>query len=142
VEDGFGWLELTILLYRGIVPKHLMASTRSKNTLGDYATEQQYHRHVEEYKSYKNSASGTPFTTCIPDVGYMPSNVSRETFASNAIDIESMLRGTGESNLVTPKEPVVASKITVPYKSFFKRPTQLVPEPLVIEKYQRPNLRG
>lgn len=118
-----------------------MASTRNKNTMGDYKMEQQMNRNLTQYNVYKNSAQGTPWETHIPDIGWMPSNVSRETFATNAVDVESMLRGTGESNLVDPKATTVVQKVTVPYKSFFERPVVATPEPLVLERFQRPNLR-
>jgi hypothetical protein len=118
-----------------------MASTRNKNTAGDYRMEQQINRHLTQYNVYKNSAQGTPWETHIPDVGWMPSNVSRETFATNAVDVESMLRGTGESNLVEPKGETVVQKVEVGYKSFFERPVVATPEPLVLERFQRPNLR-
>ena len=118
-----------------------MASTRNNNIRGEYDLEQQMNRHLTQYNVYKNSSQGTPWETHIPDVGYMPSNVSRETFATNAVDVESMLRGTGESNLVEPKPKTVAQKVEVPYKSFFDRPVVATPEPLVLERFQRPNLR-
>jgi hypothetical protein len=118
-----------------------MASTRNKNMRNEYALEQQMNRHLTQYNVYKNSAQGTPWETHIPDVGWMPSNVSRETFATNAVDVESMLRGTGESNLVNPKPQTVPQKVEVPYKSFFDRPEVVLPDPLVVERFQRPNLR-
>ena len=109
--------------------------------MGEYKMEQQMNRNLTQYNVYKNSAQGTPWETHIPEIGWMPSNVSRETFATNAVDVESMLRGTGESNLVDPKSTTVPQTVAVPYKSFFERPEVVNPEPLVLERFQRPNLR-
>ena len=114
-----------------------MASTCNKNMIGDYKMEQQMNRNLTQYNVYKNSSQGTPWETAIPEIGYMPSNVSRETFATNAVDVESMLRGTGESNLVEPKPETVVQKVDVPYKSFFDRPVVVNPEPLVLYNYSQ-----
>lgn len=120
-----------------------MSSTRNKNTIGDYKQEHQSYRRIIEYNSYKNSSYGTPMDAdvCIPTIGPMPSNVSRETFADNAIDVESMLRGTGETNLVFPKQKTVPQTNSILHKSFFERPTVELPEPMILERFQRPNLR-
>ena len=56
----------------------------------------------------------------------------------NASDIESALFGIGSTNLVKAKEPVVAQLNCLPGKKFFNRPEAFVPEPLVVEKFQRP----
>jgi hypothetical protein len=120
-----------------------MASTRNINCLEEYTLERQKNDRMFEYKSYKNSSYGTPIygKTVIPEIGPIPNNVSRETFAENAVDIESMLRGTGESNLVSPKDRTIPLVNRIPTQSFFDRPYVANPEPLVVEKFQRPNLR-
>jgi len=58
--------------------------------------------------------------------------------SNNASDIESALFGIGATNLVKPKEPVVAQINCLPNKKFFNRPQSFLPEPLVVEKFQRP----
>ena len=58
--------------------------------------------------------------------------------SENASDIESALFGIGSTNLVKAKDPVIAHLNSLPNKKFFNRPQSFIPEPLVIEKFQRP----
>ena len=116
-----------------------MASTRSNNTPGDYNQQQSGFRDQHMYMSYVNSASGAAAKPAMPDIGVMPSGVDRSTYASNAIDIESELRGTGCSNLVAPKAAVVCETRELGTMSFFERPVLTMPEPMVTERFQRPN---
>jgi hypothetical protein len=64
--------------------------------------------------------------------------MSRETFAKNAIDIESALFGINATNLVNPQKPVTLDLKTLPDIAFFERLPVVMPLPLVVENHQRP----
>ena len=118
-----------------------MSSSRNKNSQLNYDLEKSNKEKILNETFYIHSSSGRPISDCIPSVGYMPSHISRDALANNAIDIESQLRGIGSTNLETPCEIVVPSIRSLEFKDFFERPqTVVMPYPLVYENYQRPNL--
>ncbi len=113
-----------------------MASTRTKNTPGDYQLEQWSFAQNVSY----NTAShyGRPEQTYLPGDGLLAGNVSRTQLSSNSCDIESMLRGIGSTNLVTPKSPTVPEISRLPSLSVIDRIPLLIPAPLVVQSNQRP----
>lgn len=115
-----------------------MASTQNKNTKSDYCYQQRDFRGIFTHITYENSQNGRAYKDALPDVGYMPSYMSRESFSKNSVDIESALFGINSTNLVTPQAPVVPQLKEVPYCSFFDRIPLIMPTPLVVEKNQRP----
>ena len=115
-----------------------MASTQNRNTKSDYCYQQQDFRGIFNHATYVNGQNGRAFTDAIPDVGYLPSHMSRESFSKNSVDIESALFGINSTNLVDPQAPVVPQLKELPYCSFFDRMPLIMPTPLVIEKNQRP----
>ena len=68
----------------------------------------------------------------------MTNGYNNQILSANASNIESALFGIGSTNLVNPKAPVVAKIACMKDKKFFNLPERFIPEPLVIEKYQRP----
>ena len=115
-----------------------MASTQNKNTKSDYCYQQRDFRGIFNHVSYINAQNGRAYTDALPDVGYMPSHMSRESFSKNSVDIESALFGINSTNLVDPQAPVVPQLKELPYCSFFDRIPIIMPTPLVVEKNQRP----
>lgn len=115
-----------------------MASTRNKNTPNDYCLQQRSYNDSLKYNEYKYSQSGRAFENAIPCVGIMPSHMPREAFSNNSVEIESALFGINSTNLVTPQAPVQPELKQLPEKSFFDRMTMYMPEPMVVEKFQRP----
>lgn len=115
-----------------------MASTRNKNTKNDYCLEQRENRQFENYTTYnlKRTAYDTRHPCFGVNVGYRPNNV----MAYNATDIESSLYGINSSNLVNPQPEVKPELKTHKSVSFFDRPQVYVPEPLIIEDCQRPDI--
>lgn len=76
-----------------------MASTRSKNTPGNYALEQSClsnARHYEMYVGYNFHEQ-----TCYAGQGLLPGRYPLQLFRDNC-DVESELLGIGSTNLVTP----------------------------------------
>lgn len=115
-----------------------MASTRNKNTSANYCLEQRMTVLSQKYLEYQNGASGAAYSPAIPCVGIMPSQMPREAFSRNSVDIESALFGINSTNLVEPQQPVVPNLTKLPEVSFFGRMQLVMPDPLVVEKSQRP----
>ena len=85
-----------------------MASTRSRNTPGNYAMEQNINDEHHGYMSYEKSAFyGTVSTTYFPGQGLVGMKTAGMNLASNSADIESQLFGIGSTNLVEPRSPIV-----------------------------------
>jgi len=91
-----------------------------------------------DYIEYRNGASGAAYNPALPCMGIMPSQMPRELFSRNSIDIESALFGINSTNLVETQKPVVPQLKTLPNVSFFGQMKLIMPDPLVVEKFQRP----
>ena len=115
-----------------------MASTRNKNTCSNYCLEQRILTQSLKYSEFRNGASGAAYRPAIPCMGIMPSQMPREAFSRNSVDIESALFGINSTNLVETQQPVVPELTRLPEVSFFGRMQLVMPDPLVIEKSQRP----
>ena len=115
-----------------------MASTRNNNTPNNYCLQQRQFSLAKKYTLYKNGQNGQPYKPAIPCVGYMPSYMSRDTFTTNSVDVESALHGINSTNLVNPRCCVVPEFKEVPSIAFFDRIPVIMPKPLVIENNQRP----
>ena len=68
-----------------------MASTRSKNTIGNYNLEQRDNCQILHYDLYENGQSGRAFKDALPCLGYNPSFMGRDSFANNSIDIKLLV---------------------------------------------------
>jgi len=113
-----------------------MASTRNKNTAGDYKLEQKNNTGISAYSAY--TSYGQPQQTYFPGNGLLSGRVASENLSKNACDIESQLFGIGSTNLETPKAPCVAELKGHSSLNIIEKLPILVPEPLVVEKNQRP----
>ena len=113
-----------------------MSSTRTKNTPGNYDLEQwSYDRNATwctaEYR-------GPPPQTNLPGDGLLAGNVSRTQLSVNSCDIESLLRGIGSTNLVSPQEPVEAKIQNLQSLNIHTKIPLLIPAELNVQPYQRP----
>ena len=115
-----------------------MASTRNNNTPGDYCQQQKSYKQSLDYNEYQYSQVGRAYKNALPCMGITPSHMPREAFSQNSIEIESALFGINSTNLVNPQKPVVPQLKQLPNVSYFERLQTFMPEPLVVEKYQRP----
>jgi hypothetical protein len=115
-----------------------MASTRNNNTPGDYCQQQKSYKQSLDYNEFKYSQVGRAYKNALPCMGITPSHMPREAFSQNSIEIESALFGINSTNLVNPQKPVVPQLKQLPCVSYFERLQTFMPEPLVVEKYQRP----
>jgi len=115
-----------------------MASTRNLNTPGNYNLEQKQYRDMETYTLYPNSQYGAAYNTMLPGNGVNPGQVPWNKLSNNAVQIESFLFGINSTNLVQPQGPLVPELKTLETANFFERIPVFIPEPLAVEKNQRP----
>jgi len=113
-----------------------MASTRNRNTPGDYKLEQWSNTHKLNYNTY--IPFGKPSEIMFPGDGLLTGKVGPMGLAHNSCDIESMLRGIGSTNLVTPNPTIVPEIKPLNSLSIIGRLPVVIPDPLVIEPNQRP----
>lgn len=117
-----------------------MSSTRLNNDKAEYCQQQRDARLAEQFALYKYKCISND--SAFPCVGIntpmMTNGYNNDLLSNNASDIESALFGIGSTNLVRAKAPVVAKINKLPNKKFFTRPESFIPEPLVVEKFQRP----
>jgi len=116
-----------------------MASTRNKNTRGNYCLEEMSKSHARMYTIYKNSGYGEAYNTQLPGNGLNPAQIPWNKLSYNAVDIESFLFGVNSTNLVEPKPPCLVPELTnLSSANIYESEPTYIPEPLVLEKNQRP----
>ena len=113
-----------------------MASTRNKNSPGDYKLEQNINTQIDNYKTYVRSS--VAFDNHFAGDGLLMGRNARETFCQNYCDVESQLFGIGSTNLVNPKKSVTPDFQPIQSLNIIDRLPLLVPEPLVVEQGHRP----
>ena len=115
-----------------------MASTRNNNMPSDYCLQQKSYTDTQKYTGYEYSQVGRAYKNAMPCMGITPSHMPREAFSTNSVEIESSLFGINSTNLVNPQTPITPNLKTLPEISYFDRLPTYIPEPLVVEKAQRP----
>ena len=118
-----------------------MCDTSLKNSRGWYCQGQRGLQRSFENAMWKYkciAASHTAFPCAGINMPMMVNGYNNQVLSNNAPDIESALFGIGSTNLVKPKPNVRPELKYIPNVSFFNRPQNYLPEPLVVEKYQRP----
>ena len=85
-----------------------MASTRNRNTPGDYQLEKNSYKKSCNYNTYE--PYGLPTTSYYPGLGIAGAKMARTELAKNSCDIESNLFGIGANNLEMP-QPIVIPNI-------------------------------
>jgi hypothetical protein len=115
-----------------------MASTRNKNTSTNYNIEQSQYKKSENYELYKNSQYGEAYSTKLSGDGFNPGQIPVNKLSHNYSDIESFLFGINSTNLVNPAQNLTPQLINLDSEHLYKKSTIFIPEPLVIEKSQRP----
>jgi hypothetical protein len=117
-----------------------MASTRLRNSQGQYCNDQKREHLEREYLVYKGQV--LPNISYLPDFGINPGRMtsaySHKILSQNTSDLESFLFGIGSTNLVKPYKnpPMLVNKVDT--IKFFNQTDAQMPVPLVIEKRQRP----
>ena len=90
------------------------------------------------YTLYKHSQYGEAYHTKIAGNGLNPGQMPVNTLSQNSADIESFLFGINSSNLVSPAENLTPRLNDLQSQHLYKKSTVFIPEPLIIEKNQRP----
>jgi hypothetical protein len=117
-----------------------MASTRSKNNEGDYHLEQKSNLGFCDYLTSQKTNYGNPITTHFAGNGLLQGRIAPRNLSGNYSDIESQLFGIGTSNMVKHKPNVIPNIYNLDSLNVIHRLPILVPEPLIVEKGQRPNI--
>ena len=86
-----------------------MASTRNRNSEGDYQAQQKSLQLQFDNMTYTNQGNGAAFSTHFAGDGLLMGRMGSIPLSNNFVDVESHLHGTGSTNLVTPMKPVVLS---------------------------------
>lgn len=113
-----------------------MASTRNRNTPGNYKLEKDMNINQCKFNTYE--PYGTPKISYHPGDGLMPAKTSRDILASNACDVESNLFGIGSTNLEKPMPNFNPQLKEIKSLSVIDKPTVFVVEPRAIDDKQRP----
>ena len=111
-----------------------MASTRNKNTPGNYYLEQQKYQESKQYNLYKNYQYGEAWNTNLCGNGLLAGQIPRDKLSTNPVQIESFLFGINPTNLVNPQEPTTANLIQLQPIDIYTKPNTIMPNPLVVEK--------
>jgi hypothetical protein len=115
-----------------------MASCTNKNTPGNYAQEQRINDRIDNYMTYINSAPAQAHTSHFPGDGLLMGNNARESFCRNYVDVETELFGIGSTNLVKPRAKIMPQLDPPKSLNIIDRLPVLVPEPLIVQKDNRP----
>ena len=111
-----------------------------KNSPGQYCLEQKAFKDQVQYREY--TYSQVPVSSKLPglgiNVGNMRGGYFNNILSNNASNIESHLYGIKQIDLTKPKTKFVAELNKLPEEQWFKTPRVFVPEPLVVQKNQRP----
>jgi hypothetical protein len=115
-----------------------MASTRNKNTPGNYCLEQREFKHSEHYTLYKNSQYGEAVHTNWAGDGLLGGQIPWNKLSYNAADTESFLFGINSTNLVNPAPVFVPEIAQLQTVNVYNKGPTYIPQPLVVETNQRP----
>ena len=115
-----------------------MASTRNRNTPGNYNLEQREFKQSETYTLYPNSQYGAAYNTRLPGNGLLPAQIPWNKLSYNSADTESFLFGINSTNLIQAQPTLHPEFRRLESANFFEKTPTLIPEPLVVHKFQRP----
>jgi hypothetical protein len=115
-----------------------MASTRNKNTPGNYCLDQKQYTDSSAWLLYTNGANGLAYDTRLAGNGLNPGQLPWTTLSYNPADIESFLFGINSTNLVNPAPNLTPELKCLKTANVFKMPDVIMPVPLVVPKGQRP----
>lgn len=113
-----------------------MASTRNKNTRGDYAME--LNQSIGRQSYLLNEQYGIATTTYNPGNGLGGAHLPQSHLATNAVDIESFLRGTRLTDLTKPEQTFTPDLTCVQNLNIYQRQDVIVPERFIAQTDQRP----
>jgi hypothetical protein len=112
-----------------------MASTRNKNTPGNYSAEQWSLNEQINYNTYHSY--GVPQSTHFAGDGLIHGRIASENLSKNACDVESYLFGIGSTNLVNPLSPVVPEIKQLDSLAIMNKTPLIIPGDLIVQENQR-----
>jgi len=113
-----------------------MASTRNRNSPGNYSLEVQEKREQSNYKV--NELYSVPVQTNFFGDGLLAGRVGPAKLSSNYCDIESSLRGIGATNLVQPQAPVQPDIFQLKSLNMIDRVPLILPKSYEHSNVERP----
>lgn len=117
-----------------------MASTRNKNTPGNYGSQQTQYRLYRDHLMYQHGAFGTAYHTNLPGLGLNPAQIPIKKLSYNYTDIETFLLGINSTNLVNPAPPLHPEFKCLKSVNLIEEKPVLMPEPFTLTPKQRPML--
>ena len=114
-----------------------MSSTRNKNSQGDYNLEKKHNSSFSRYFQEKNFSVNKH--TSFMSLGSNPS-FKRDQMSSNAVDVESMLRGIRSTNLEGNSFSVIPDTKTIGHYDLFERNKVYLPKSFHLSLSERPNV--
>lgn len=116
-----------------------MASTRNRNTPGNYAAEQRMYQGISNYRDYNESNYyGVAQNTYFAGNGLVGMKAAHRNLSDNYCDIETFLFGIGSTNLANPQAPITPSIKQLPSLNICDRLPFILPEDFVPLTGQRP----
>jgi hypothetical protein len=116
-----------------------MASTRNRNTPGNYAAEQAANRINHHYSSYESSSYyAVPEQTYFPGNGLVGMKTAHRNLSQNYSDVESFLFGIGSTNLVSPQSTPTPEINQMKSLNVADRLPMIMPGTLNVQPGQRP----
>jgi hypothetical protein len=115
-----------------------MASTRNINTPVNYSLQQNEFRQFENYTLYPNSQYGEAYNPQFAGIGLLPAQMPANNLSYNPVNTESFLFGINSTNLVNPAPTFTPEIKYLKSANVFELKPTFIPEPLVVEKNQRP----
>jgi hypothetical protein len=111
-----------------------MASTRNKSTIGDYNYTKRQNARYQEIGTYLGT------TACYPGDGIIAGgNFHGSLLSYNCVDIESELFGI-VSNLENPRDKIIPELKHLKTLCIINKNSKIIyPEPLIVDKYNRPS---
>tara|TARA_Y100000389_G_scaffold35380_1_gene30061 strand:+ start:491 stop:859 length:369 start_codon:yes stop_codon:yes gene_type:complete len=121
-----------------------MASTRNRNTKGDYLQEGISNQKNFSYTTYQHSQYGKPDNFLdvykLPNSTQATRSVGLENLSHNPIDIDSYLKGISATNLEKPTPKRAAHLKEYSSIDFYNRVPLLLPDEVKTDQKQRPLL--
>jgi hypothetical protein len=115
-----------------------MASTRNKNTPGNYALEKHAYQKGNSMLLYAHAPQGNAYQTNLPGDGLLPGRIAASNLSHNSCNVESYLFGIGSTNLENPQTPLKYQPKSVDSLHMINKTPMVMPEPFGILPNQRP----
>jgi len=115
-----------------------MASTRNRNTPGNYEAEQSINHTAHRYYAYETASHyAVPNETYFPGNGLIGMKSAHRNLSQNYSDVESYLFGIGSTNLVSPQSDPIPEINKLKSLNMIDKPEVILPAQLSVLPNQR-----